>query len=771
MSRKSLAAVVLFILVFYAGVGRAQIPMVMESGSTKSEDVRIPENATPEQIGEILGGMSDEQVRRVFLSYLKKEAAAQQESGESTGIHAALQAMRAKLKLIRDRVEYVFSGAELVPALYPKLLGAVDPAERQIPFGRLMAALVVLTSIWFAVKWLFHWLTSRLRRDINATPRETGWFIKAGRLSLRLCIDFGTMLAVMILLGIVYMLVFHDPMRQRPVLLVWILAVLLHELFRMAARFLLSPKAPALRLLPVSDRAAVRMFNYAEIIGCELGLGLVFVGIVQLYGSTEALYLMAISSTGLLVCLSLCIMALANARKGAEALRAAFPPGTIRHRLSKSWHWLTVAYVLVFWAFWVINLLAFGYEALAAGALTLVVVPAYLMLTWVVDRTVIFAGELAQGALLEEGQVAADPRTDFLVDEKGAPMVATCPVARLRRFLHKMFSVVLLATTVLIILGIWGIDLPIARRVAEGALSVLVTLVLAYIFWAVSKAYIEKKLRGQDGEEDEESEEGGAGGDRLTTLLELLKRFIFAVLIVVVVLIVLSSLGVDTGPLLAGAGVFGIAIGFGSQTLVKDIISGVFFLMDDAFRVGDYIQVGNSKGTVEEISVRSMKLRHHLGMLYTIPYGSIHEVRNMTRDWSMMKLEYLVPFDTDIQQVKKIVKEINKEIKAIPELAGGMLTDIKSQGVKAMEEYGMRMRIKFMTKPGSQFTIRKLILAKLRKKFEEQGLQFAYRKVSVALPEEIRADAARMQQVGAAVAQAVEEEEAEAGNKETAEDR
>ncbi|WP_250645619.1 mechanosensitive ion channel family protein [Salidesulfovibrio onnuriiensis] len=295
-------------------------------------------------------------------------------------------------------------------------------------------------------------------------------------------------------------------------------------------------------------------------------------------------------------------------------------------------------------------------------------------------------------------------------------------------------------------------------RVAEGALSVLVTLVLAYIFWAVSKAAIEKKLRGQ-AEADEESEEGGAGGDRLTTLLELLKRFIFAVLIVVVVLIVLSSLGVDTGPLLAGAGVFGIAIGFGSQTLVKDIISGVFFLMDDAFRVGDYIQVSNAKGTVEQISVRSMKLRHHLGMLYTIPYGSIKEVRNMTRDWSIMKLEYLVPFDTDIQQVKKIVKEINKEIKSIPELAGGMLTDIKSQGVKAMEEYGMRMRIKFMTKPGSQFTIRKLILAKLRRKFEEHGLQFAYRKVSVALPEEIKRDPEKVRQVGAAVAQAIEEEE------------
>ncbi len=91
-------------------------------------------------------------------------------------------------------------------------------------------------------------------------------------------------------------------------------------------------------------------------------------------------------------------------------------------------------------------------------------------------------------------------------------------------------------------------------------------------------------------------------------------------------------------------------------------------------------------------------------MLYTIPFGSIKDVKNMSRDWSIMKLKYLVPFDTDIQQVKKIIKSINKEIRAIPELDEMMLSDIKSQGVKAMEEYGMRMRVKFMTKPGGQFT-------------------------------------------------------------------
>ncbi len=285
------------------------------------------------------------------------------------------------------------------------------------------------------------------------------------------------------------------------------------------------------------------------------------------------------------------------------------------------------------------------------------------------------------------------------------------------------------AASVFILLQVWGMDIRFGKATVSAGIDILLTLVLAYIFWVFISNYIEAKLMEKKADDHGESGEGGGGpgGDRFSTLLHLVKKFIFAAITVVTVLIILSSLGVDIGPLIAGASVFGIAIGFGAQTLVKDIISGIFYLMDDAFRVGDYIEVGSAMGTVEEISVRSFKLRHHLGMVYTIPFGSIKQVKNMSRDWSIMKLQYLVPFDTDIGQVKKIIKSINKEIRAIPELDAMMLSDIKSQGVKAMEEYGMRMRVKFQTKPGGQFTLRKLVLAKMRKKFEKQVLSLPNR--------------------------------------------
>ena len=125
---------------------------------------------------------------------------------------------------------------------------------------------------------------------------------------------------------------------------------------------------------------------------------------------------------------------------------------------------------------------------------------------------------------------------------------------------------------------------------------------------------------------------------------------------------ILAALGVDILPLLAGAGVVGVAIGFGSQTLVRDIVSGAFFLMDDAFRLGEYIEVGDAKGRVERINLRSVFLRHHRGALNILPYGEIKRLRNTSRDWSIHVMEFRLTYDTNMLQVKKILKQIGEEL-------------------------------------------------------------------------------------------------------------
>jgi small-conductance mechanosensitive channel len=238
-------------------------------------------------------------------------------------------------------------------------------------------------------------------------------------------------------------------------------------------------------------------------------------------------------------------------------------------------------------------------------------------------------------------------------------------------------------------------------------------------------------------DEDDEQEEGGAGGSRIATLLLLLRKFMLVVIIVMAALIVLSALGVNIGPLIAGAGVFGLAIGFGAQTLVRDIISGVFFLMDDAFRVGDYLEVSGTKGTVEHISLRSLRLRHPRGMVNFIPFGDLKMVTNLSRDYVIMKLDFRVRYDADVEKIRKIIKKkVYKKIMKDPELGPKLLDKIKSQGVREMDDSAMIMRVKYKTKPGDQFAIRKEVYHLMQEAFREEGIEFAHRNVTVYMPPE-----------------------------------
>lgn len=272
-----------------------------------------------------------------------------------------------------------------------------------------------------------------------------------------------------------------------------------------------------------------------------------------------------------------------------------------------------------------------------------------------------------------------------------------------------------------------------ASVLAADLWEVLLVGFLAYLAFESVKILIDRKIEEEGGiEEAELGEEGGAASSsRLATLLPLFRNFLFIVIAVIAGMIALSELGVDIAPLFAGAGVIGLAIGFGAQTMIRDIFSGAFFLMDDAFRKGEYIDIGSIKGTVEKISIRSMQLRHHMGALHTIPFGEIHHLTNYSRDWVMMKLPLRVTYDTDVETVRKLIKTLGQELLEHPEEGPKFVQPLKSQGVYKMEDSAMIIRVKYMTKPGDQFTTRKLVYAKIRELFEREGIRFAHRQVTV----------------------------------------
>jgi small-conductance mechanosensitive channel len=290
------------------------------------------------------------------------------------------------------------------------------------------------------------------------------------------------------------------------------------------------------------------------------------------------------------------------------------------------------------------------------------------------------------------------------------------------------------------------------------------------MFWRLASGYIERKIKEAAPEEEEnkeEDDEWGAAGNRgrSYTLLPMVRKFIGTVLVVMVTLIILSSIGVDIGPLLAGAGVLGLAIGFGAQKLVSDVFSGFFYLLDDAFRVGEYMEAGGVSGAVEAITLRNVMLRHHRGMLQIVPYSELGAITNFMRGGIVVKFNLEFPYDSDIDKIRKVIKKVGQAMLQDPEFGEDFIRPVKSQGVREITSSVMVIRVKFTAKPGTHFVIRREAYRRITEALAAKGIHYAHRKVIVELPEEVKESTAeRTEQIkalgAAAGLAAMEEEEA-----------
>ena len=184
-------------------------------------------------------------------------------------------------------------------------------------------------------------------------------------------------------------------------------------------------------------------------------------------------------------------------------------------------------------------------------------------------------------------------------------------------------------------------------------------------------------------------------------------------------------MGLQIGPLLAGAGVVGIAVGFGAQTLVRDVLSGVFFLLDDAFRVGELIESGGISGTVETFSLRSVKLRHYKGQLHTVPFGDLKAITNYSRDWVNELLELTVVHEADLERVERAIERVSGEVMQDLSLAGSIIAAPRSIGVIAMGVEGIHVGIIVRTRPGQQFKVRAAVYTRLKSAFNADRIRFS----------------------------------------------
>ncbi len=268
---------------------------------------------------------------------------------------------------------------------------------------------------------------------------------------------------------------------------------------------------------------------------------------------------------------------------------------------------------------------------------------------------------------------------------------------------------------------------PVRRSLITAAL----TLISGYVAWRYLHHWTEVRLRAAVPQLGDEDDGEARPASRLTTVLPVLRILLGITIVVMAVLVALSQLGVNIGPLIAGAGVVGLAISFGSQALVRDIVSGIFFMTDDAFRVGEYIDTGKLKGTVEKISLRSVRLRHHNGQVHTIPFGQLTSITNFSRDWQTVKFNVRLARDTDVETVRKTVKKIGMEMMQNPELGKELLQPLKLQGVADIQDNALVVRMKFTARPTKPSWVQREALKRVYKVFGEKGIEFASSTITV----------------------------------------
>lgn len=435
-----------------------------------------------------------------------------------------------------------------------------------------------------------------------------------------------------------------------------------------------------------------------------------------------------------------------------------------RHATNYTWPVYLSVVALFTYVLWLIG------APRAAGSVVVVgLVPPVLSLLGVTINDLFNQAETLQGrqlglrAAATDTTVADTTPTDFgdeYDDESALEARRLRDFSNYRPVALRLVRFVLIVCALMLLLSVWGSDIysmsqesGLGGKVAGVLVDIIAAALLADLVWIWAKTAIDRRLA------DYEPPTGGrAPGPeaRMATLLPLLRSVLMITLLIMVGLTILSSLGVNIAPLIAGAGVLGVAVGFGAQALVRDIVSGIFFLIDDAFRIGEYIEIDNLRGTVESMSIRSLRVRHHRGAVHTIPFGELKSLTNHSRDWVIMKLEFRVPFETDLKLVKKLVKQIGAEMKENLDYGDSIIEPLKSQGVRRMEEFNMVIGVKFMARPGEQWVIRRDAYMKVRDIFDKNGLTFAERNVKVEVLGADPKDPAVRQAAAAAVQEATE---------------
>ena len=260
----------------------------------------------------------------------------------------------------------------------------------------------------------------------------------------------------------------------------------------------------------------------------------------------------------------------------------------------------------------------------------------------------------------------------------------------------------------------------------QSIINIFVVVILGFVGWKTISILIKKKLNSTQKIKDE------VQGQRINTLFGILKNFVSVTIFIVILMLVLSELGIEIGPLLAAAGVVGLAVGFGAQTLVKDIITGLFVVLEGQVTIGDIVEVAGHSGTVEAITIRTIRLRDVQGHLHVIPFSEVTTVKNITQDQDYHTFEIGVSYNEDIDHVIETLEKVGKDLQKDKNFKTKINGAIQVFGLDKFDDSAIIIKGRIPTFHKQQWVVRREFNRRVKIAFDKNGIEIPFPQTTIS---------------------------------------
>jgi small conductance mechanosensitive channel len=665
------------------------------------------------ELEEVIALLEDEPRRQRFLAQLQalRDARAETTAREEPSLGSLLvRAVAEPLQQASGQLSAVVTRLSTLPGQLPQFRNFLASEERRAALLSVGGRLGIIVGASLLVAWLTRALLSPRKQQEapSAEPRLARVIVSA----------FRELLPVVVFALVAYPLVAVLELRDatRLVAIAFANAGVAVGAALALARTVLDPRRRGHRLLPsLADHDAAYLYVWLRrLVGLPV-FGYFFLESALLLGLPTDVHGSLRTVLGLYVTALLVVLILQSRRPVAAWLTRAADQDAEEprrssplRRLGGLWHLFAIFYVV---AIFTVGAFEEGADLgflVRASVIMLAVVVGFRYVNDWVHRLV--------GLLL---RIPADLRTRHPELE-----------GRVRRYeviLRRVTTVLLGAVAAVLVLAGWGLDVGavFASDAGRGLLARVARLAIivggVLLLWEAFTVFVEGMLR----EREQDAAVGGRGA-RLRTLLPLFRNTVRGILLLLLSLTVLSELGIDIGPLLAGAGVVGLAVGFGAQSLVKDVINGVFILLEDTITVGDVVTLGGHSGVVERMGIRTVRLRDLSGAVHTLPYGEVTTILNMTEDFSFALLDVGVAYRENTDEVVALLKEVAAELAEEADFRDAVQGELEVFGVNEFADSAVMVRVRQRTVAGQQWRVKRELNRRIKLRFDERGIEIPF---------------------------------------------